>query len=63
MGYTFSPILLAFNRQGENSRNPEFDPQPHGGDGKDNFRVSPQHNGGNGGNNFSVGTPHILQLV
>ena len=31
----------------------EFAPQPHGGNGGDNFRVGPQHNGGN---NFSVGT-------
>ena len=28
----------------------EFAPQPHGGNGGDNFRVSPQHNGGNGVN-------------
>ena len=41
----------------------ESAPQPHGGNGGNNFRVGPQHNGGNSGNNFSVGTPHILQLV
>ena len=41
----------------------ESAPQPHGGNGGNNFRVGPQHNGGNSGKNFSVGTPHILQLV